>query len=325
MKSNNTLATITLARITISHNPRCPIPDLTQHREELGYDDWTAMDFIHQLALSDDPTDRATFCKLIEKYENDPVDGIIALAESRRQVEIQPINLRAQHGSIDDRTYGVISGERRVIAAAYNYAKHNEPAEIEALVGKITVADGIDIAWEENRRRRQPSLMETAAYFHERMAVVKGTKNEATGRNWTMKDVASAVREDYQEFRRTEALVYLPEGDQKRLNAGTLGKVNAMEKALRIKSGKASQPADDKKTDRRRVGTLKQVEAMFDGYREKQSIRTMDSPGGPVVLANITGAMQALAAVMGITVAVANRESTKREKEAEKDAAQEAA
>ena len=309
-KSNNVLITISLSRITVSHNPRCPIPDLTQHGEELGYGEWMAMDYIHQLALSDDPADRATFCKLIETYENNPVDGITALAESRRIVEIQPINLRAQHGSIAERNYGVVSGERRLIAAAYNYAKHGDTAEIEALVSKITVADGIDMAWEENRRRRQPSLMETAAYFHERLAAVKGTKNEATGRNWTMKDVAAAIHEDYQEFRRTEALVYLSEGDQKRLNEGTLGKVKAQEKALQSKSGKTTQPADDKKTNRRRVATLKQVEAMFDAWQDED----LDER-------HAEGAMEALAEVMGITVAVAKRESKKRIKEAAKAAA----
>ena len=117
---------VSLSQITTSHNPRRPCPVLQDSLTKEGYENYTPLRLVHELALSDDAAKKAEFCRLIETYEGETVnDGIVNLAKSRAGIELQPIVLRDFRSQKDGAyvtRYGVVCGERRVLAAAYNHA-----------------------------------------------------------------------------------------------------------------------------------------------------------------------------------------------------------
>lgn len=310
--SNKEIVGINLNDIHVTHNPRCPVRNLMANLGEETFkgepfpENTRPLDLVRNLALSDNAEDRAEFVRLIEKHEwrdaNGEIDpeSVVELAASLAHCQIEPIMVRrytALQDGVHQQRFGVIVGERRVIATAYNYAKHGIAPVVQGTIVRMTLESASTLAWEENRRRKAPSDMEVARYFHALLEERKGEINPETGRKWTMRQVAMSIHEDYQEFRRHEALVYLPEGDQRRLEAGLVGKSAAIEKALKIKMGKEDEPIDDKKTNRRRVMTLREVETLFD----------------QTDLENTTY-LQALADVMEIPLRTAVAESKRRRK-----------
>jgi len=300
---------ISLFYITTSHNPRDPVPNLTAVFPDEGYEGWSITEFA-QLGLSDVEADRKAFCRMLEKYESGE-KGIVQLAASRKQFEIEPILLRdfrckvrTEEGESYEIRYGIVAGERRFLSAVYNYAKHGaDSPTIGAIVKKMTVAQAEDVAFLENVYRRDPTPLEVGEFLHKKCQGI----NPSTGKKWSLAQVARHYDMPYQDAMRRVALVYLPDKDKKRLIDGKVGLTKAIEKGMAIKRGDdPDAPIRPKKTNRRRVKTLTQVEALFDENLGKG--RKMYR--------------QALADVMGITLEQASDEAFKRQEAAELKAAE---
>lgn len=204
---------ISLHLITVSHNPRNPARRLLvnlpgeAYKGEQYNPETTPLELARRLALSDDPADRAEYVRLLELYEwKSPADGIInpeslvALAESLRKKQIEPIMVRDFRSKGSDgeyhTRYGIVVGERRFLATCYLFAKYGEPNAIIASIASMTLAQAGDLAWEENRRRANMTDMEVARYFHAQVQESKGKVNPTTGRKVTV----ASIRRNSQPF-----------------------------------------------------------------------------------------------------------------------------
>ena len=302
--SDKTLHRVDLHDITVTHNPRCPARGLARGLVAEGVED-SPIALVHRLALSDNAADRAEFCRLVEKYESVP-KGLVELAASRRKQELQPISLRSFRSQVPGtkpveyvQRYGLVMGERRYLAAAYNYAKHGESCDIGALFLRVTVDEAYDLAVAENLQRQDMSDVEIGHVFR-----------EYYDEGMTIKEVAAHLNQDYQYVRGRLGLTYLTPAEQQAVEDGRLGVTKAVEKGLAVKSGKANsdEQIDPKADSRRRVATLKAVEAEFDATPR-----------------NRKGYLAGLAWVMGLDLETALDESELRiaeamEKEAKKAA-----
>ena len=302
--TTNEIRRIDLHDIITSHNPRCPARGLAEGLVAEGITE-PPLALVQRLALSDNAADRAEYVRLVEQYEGQP-QGLVELAESRRQKEIQPINLRAFRSAVKGtepvqyvQRYGIISGERRVLAAAYLYAKYGEACDIGAQVDQhITVQQAYDLAVAENLQRQNMTDMEIAHVFR-----------QYYDGGMTMRQVAEHLHQDYQFVRGRLGLTYLDEKEQQAVQTGRLGVTKAIQKGLARKAGSQdNQPVDPKAETRRRVKTLKEVEAEFDGTAR-----------------NERNYLKALAWVMGLDLEVALEESEARLGEAALKAAGKAA
>lgn len=317
---------IRLTDITVSHNHRDPAPNLTAAfvGESVAKDDngtavpLSVIEFIHQYALSEYDDKRERFCTLLERYENTGPQDIVPLANSRRQNELQPVYLRSfntiSEGEHVSR-YGIIAGERRILAAAYNYAKHGERPTIGATTAKMTPDKATDLALEENLKRRAPSDLEYGRYFRE----YKNRTNPDTGKNFTLVNIADKLGLPYQFVRTREALTYLSDAEKYRLemadrdsNAPRVNLTAAIYKGLAIKGGKAAdaEAIKDRKDNRQRVMTLAEVQKLFD------SVINGTEPNNDAEKAGAY--LRALAAVMKIRFEDARQESHARIKAAKK-------
>lgn len=336
-KGEKVIRRISLSHITVSHNPRNAFPGLSltagtytlpldkevaDKVAEIPYHQpgdgathlipFTPLEIIHAWALSLEPEKHQRFCDLIEKYE----PSVVQLAASRLQDEIEPVILRSfrvkvpgqngEHEYIE--RYGIVAGERRIMAAAYNYAKHG-PAEgrdvvLEPTVGaicrKLTVDEASDLAFAENAQRLEPSAMDYARYFHD----YTQRTNESTGRHFNLREIAAILHMDYQFVRGREALAYLSDEDKARLEAGKLNVTDSIKKGLAIKQGKDGKELADKKDGRRRALNLAQIESLFDDKWENHNGERGDEYD--------SGYFQALADVMGLSRSAAIAESKKR-------------
>ena len=285
---------INLADIKEANNPRCPCRKLVQALAKEGYADWTPLQLVHDLAISDKSEERAEFCRLVEKCETEPQD-LLELAAGRRIEEIQPIALRSVRGG-----FAIIAGERRVLAAAYNHAKHGDPANIGAEIIKVNADDAYDLSVQENLNRKDATEVEKGHIFKSYRKRI----NPKTNKKFTLREVAGKLCLDYQYVRNREALTYLTEAEQKAVEDGRLGLTKAAEKGLKIRQGKAGKdaPIDPKQANRVRVMSFKQLQAHYDSHRsESDDYR------------------RALADVCGLKMSVADKESDKRLKEAAKE------
>lgn len=279
---------IALSEIRGTHNPRNPLPQLQAALASEGYEDQQLLDLVHNLALSDDETKRTKFVKLIEKYES----SIVELAASRRHSAIQPIMVR-----IVDEHYALVVGERRLMAAAYNHAKHGDEAVIEADVRELDTSEAYRLAVDENLQRKEMTDLEIGEIF----ATYTRMINPETGKKYNLRQVAAYLNQDYQFVRGRTALTTLDEKDKRRLESGSLGVTAAIQKALASKKGEEVEAAD-KKVNRARVLTLRAVQALFDATEPDQEER-----------------LRTLAEVMQITLKQAKAESKVRVKMAEAD------
>lgn len=214
------IQSILLASITISHNPRRPCGLLQDNLAKEGYENYTMLQLIHELALSDDSVKQAEYCRLIETYDGDGQEkSIVSLAKSRAEMEIQPILLRdfrSQLAGVYVTRYGIVAGERRCIAAAYNHAKLGLKPQIGATVRKLTVAQAFHKAVEENAQRREMNDIEFGRIFHNYRLEI----NPATQTFWTLSEIAVELKMDYQFVRGREALTYLSEAEQSQIDSG---------------------------------------------------------------------------------------------------------
>lgn len=288
------LQSISLRDIVTTHNPRNPAKALSDAFEAHGIDtNFTFVDFIQGYALSDDPEKRAAYCTLIEEYEAYP-QGLLDLANGRRRNALQPINVRVFRSKVGDNYvphYGVIAGERRLMAAAYNYAKHGDEPVIDAQVQEMTIRDAYDLAIEENLNRKNPTDLEYAKMFDS----YKQEINPKTDKKFTLREIAEKLTLDYQFVRGRHGLNYLSDLEKRNLEAGKYGLTRAIAKGLANKRGKDNKEIEEKKANRRRVLTLKETEALFDNNRNNSEFY-----------------LHALADVMQITIAKAIKESDAR-------------
>lgn len=273
---------ISLDRIVVSHNPRNPIRSLSSHLDE----ETTPLSLIHDMALSDDMDQVSKFVEMMETHEqattdDDPEEkrhGIVALALSRIKEEIQPVVVRpfsrknAETGE-HETFYGMIAGERRVLAAAYAWAKKRLGDEnfskakpsVGAIVRRMTVDDAFELAVEENAQRLDMTPLEYGEIFHQYREKV----NPDTGKKYNLQQIAKKLDLDYQFVRRREALVFLSDKDKERLNEGKIGLSKAIEIGLQLKSGKKADEIEEKKNVRHKALTLKQLQVVFDKSREE--------------------------------------------------------
>jgi len=269
------IVTVSLRSITTSHNPRRPCAKLQDALAAEGYENYSMLDLVHELALSDDPDKRAEFCRLIETYDGAEIsDGLVSLAKSRAENEIQPILLRdfrSKNKNDEYETrYGVVAGERRCLAAAYNYAKHGIEPSLGAQIRKLTVAEAYDLAVEENAQRRPMSDMEYGRIF----AGYRSETNPKTGKKWSLKEIALKLNLDYQFVRGREALTFLSDSEQQKLDSGKtcgIGLTKAIVKGLALKRGRASDADVSSKPHRQRTLNLAETQALFDKSYESSA------------------------------------------------------
>lgn len=263
-KGEKVIRRINLRDITVSHNPRNPIPNLYNALKEQEIN-VSPIELIHEYAF----TDKAQqFVSWVEMYESGP-KGLVELATSRQEKELEPIILRSFRVRIPGseeyvEKYGIVAGERRTLAAAYLFAKGLGDGTIGAQVQKLTVDEAFDLAVAENYHRSDPSELETGdiiRHYRERV-------NPETGKRFTLREVANFLKMDYQYARGREALTYLDDSDKRRLQTGRLGLTVAINKGLTIKSGKEAAEVADKKNHRQRVMTLAEIQTAFDNNRK---------------------------------------------------------
>jgi hypothetical protein len=293
---------ISLRAITTSHNPRRPAESLQAALETEGYAGYTIPKLIRELALGT-PEQKAIFVSLIERYEDgETPDTIVSLAKSRAHKEIQPILLRSfrvKEGEGYVTHYGVVAGERRVLAAAYNHAKHGLPPWIGATSKDMTVDEAFDLAVAENAQRKNMSDYDYAVIFNKYRQRI----NPATNKKFNLREIAAKFNLDYQFVRGREALAHLPEADQRRLMGGKRVNItNAIRKALKVKrGGKVEGAVVDKSSTRKHVLKLSEVQQLFD-FTRKGHLNAQEK----------TGYLHALATVMRMSIADAMAESDAR-------------
>lgn len=276
---------IGLSEIRGTHNPRNPLPQLQAALASEGYEGQQLLDLVHNLALSNDDATKAKFVKLIEKYES----SIVELAASRRHAAIQSIMVRRV-----DKHYSLVVGERRLMACAYNHAKHGDEAAIEAEVREMDDSEAYRLAVAENLQRKEMTDLEIGEIF----ATYTRMINPETGKKYNLRQVAIHLNQDYQFVRGRAALTKLDEKDKRRLESGSLGVTAAIQKALASQKGEEVEAAD-KKTNRARCLPLRAVQALFDATEPEQEER-----------------LRAFAEVMQITLKQAKAESKVRIKQA---------
>lgn len=324
-----------LTLITTSHNPRWPVRNLQENLEAEGYGEYTEnpIGLIHDYALSDDPEKQAEFVRLCETYEGE-ARQVVELANSRRKHAIQPITLRrfrvkdraateAEGRNVYTHRYGLISGERRLLACAFNHAKHGDPAVIGATAIEMTVEQAEDLAFDENMQRQDMTALEVGdwirhKYEQKRQSVREQNEHRPENRvKYDLKVFADERGLDYQYTRSRYDLTFLPEPLKKRIANRTLGITEGAKVGREIKNGKRSadgSPKEDAaeingyKNVRRRSRTLKQLREHFDEVSAKED----------------KNYLRALAYAMNLTLREADRESKQRIKEAELAAAEKA-
>lgn len=293
---------LNLVDFTVCHNPRRPVPGLQDNFAKEGYENYTPMQFAHELGLSEDEEKRNKFVELVEKYESEP-RGLVDLASSRRSEAIQPITVRVASRKGGHVHYALVAGERRYLAGVYNYAKHGDKPVIDAIVKNINLDESADLALDENLNRLDMTELEIA----EAIRAKRQRINPDTGKRFTLREIARVwpyggkeLSARYQFIRGREALNYLSDKDKDRLCRGTLGVTKAVQMGFDLKKGKSVESPKDSDGSRRRSMNLTEIRALFDATDPKNTER-----------------LQTLAEVMKMTLAEAKEESKERKATAE--------
>lgn len=255
---------IPLSDITVTHNPRHPCPNL----EEQGF---SMIDLVHEYALSDDPDNRAYFCKLIE--ENEP--EMVEQAESMQEFgQIQSIVVRSFRAANPQSTpekklpcivrYGIACGERRYIASAYLQAKTGTPCAVKATVKRLSVQEAYDVGVQENLQRKQMKEWEVGAVMEE-----WAKRNGKSNRKAPVRAVAEHFKTTEPYARGRMALSKLAPERLELLKKGKLTLTNAIKEAL----GEPGHVSPERTGKRHNACTLKQMEDLFDETPRNQEDR----------------------------------------------------
>lgn len=297
-KGDRVIRRIELSQITASDNPRNPAPRLAEAI------DGSLLAFALAMGLSPDAADRKKFVDLVEKHESQPDPqgpSLVELADSRRNCDIQPVSVRQIGGQKGKSpTFGVVFGERRLLAAVYNYAKHGDHPSIGAQVYKVNKEEAFDMAIAENLNRRDMTALEKADFFHSYTKLI----NPKTKKPYNLKQVAERFHVDPQEVTRRSKLVHLPKADRVRLERGEIGITAAIETATRIGQKKGATPTRPRKTTRQRVLTLKKLQEAYDSDIDPKLVKGCSDKTDYFYAG--------LAAAMGQTYAAACKDSEKR-------------
>jgi len=296
---------IPLLFITSSHNTRNPVPNLTiaglvsdpKNPNDLP----SALELVHNLALSDNPEHRAEFVRLIDDYEGEGLNSIKSLAEGGnnipglRQMQIQPVCLTEYRiAQVDPETgkrrvrYRIVCGERRILAMAYLYAKYGEKFDVvRALVIRSTTDSARNIGIAENFLRRNPSPSEVAYTY---LALKQeGMKIADIAEMFYANNPRKTGSAAYQEVR---SMLKLVSGANKlsperlaKLDNGDIGLTKAKREA------EGGQQAEPKQYERRRTVGIRQAECLLD-----EAVVALDAADGDT--AGIEGYIEACAAFM---------------------------
>jgi hypothetical protein len=150
--------------------------------------------------------------------------------------QIQPVMLRRYDSKGEDK-YGIVVGECRILAWAILEAETGKQQKVRAIIApKMTLDEAFDLALTENIERQDMTPLEIGVSFQELLtnrinpATVKPTLTDGTvnpsydpkfpkGRPYTLKEIATKFRKDYNWVRGRAALPYLPEKDKLQLTA----------------------------------------------------------------------------------------------------------
>lgn len=244
---------INLIDITVAHNPRTPVPNLSKNLFQKNLENYidNYLGLVHDYALSDDSEKQSLFVQLMEEYENHP-KGIVELAASRRKQALQPINVR-RFRSLDrinsTKTnkvylvrYGIISGERRTLAAAYNHAKHGDDPVICSDVSEISLKDAEGLAFDENFQRLEMTDLEIGLYFRTKY---ESRKEKVDGR-YSLNQFAKEIGNDYQYIRSRIDITYLPQELRDKLESDKLGITKATQIGAEIRQKKRNKDGSTK-------------------------------------------------------------------------------
>ena len=133
----------------------------------------TDKECIWEMLLGDSQANKDHCLDLLTEHES----KLCALADSLRlKGQLQPaVVVQVKDSSGNDDGYDVIAGMRRVLASAYNYAKHGTPCEVEVKVleGEHDEAALMILSLTENDDREGESLLDRAFFCEKLKKVTK--------------------------------------------------------------------------------------------------------------------------------------------------------
>ncbi len=225
---------IPLRQIVENHNPRYPFS------EKMKAAGWTVFDkpppkqgkrSLWELATSDDATERARYCDILEDLDPQMVSEATTLITVG---QLMPIELR-DNGNVNKtgkNTYTVIDGMRRVMMALFNWCKTGIPKEpwLEARLSPKINEVGLHHRSIVGNRRKDPTPIEKA----------KGIQH-CLNLGETLGEVASTYGQSESAMTWSLKLLELPIEVQRKIEAGTLTASKALDQHA-ASNGKARKP-----------------------------------------------------------------------------------
>lgn len=186
---------VSLASITVSHNPRTSRRGLLEKFHEQG-------------AASQSPESRAEFVSYIQNSHPDIVElhGSIKTHGLIQSPVLRSFRAKPAGAEEYIERYGVAVGEGRVLAYAYEEALTGEPQAVRCRVEKLTVDEAFERGIAENIDRHDMNPVDLGEAIHEMLTV---RKNPATGKPYTIKELAERFKKSYWWVRDREAIFYL--------------------------------------------------------------------------------------------------------------------
>jgi len=266
------------------------------------------LDEAHYVSLLHMATNKdyaAQYVELIDEYESvdrskEPMapQSIKELADDIAELgQLVPVLVRQEKNG-----YIGIDGGRRIAAILYLHAKglcgegKKFPATIKATTDPCKQGDVFLHSLKANLSRKDFTPLQEGLVYHQMLNQI----NSDTGKKWTMKEAAEALKVEYGTFRNRSALWKpydpktkkgLTDSQRQKVASGDMGVTAAARKALGEKHYSDGKPVEH----RRKVLPLKKIEELFDESAEANKERRI-----------------ALAECMGLDLKTAIKESEKR-------------
>lgn len=215
------------------------------------------------LALGSDD-DKKEFVKVIDNLEKPIAEFAGSLG---RFGQLAPVIVR----TLKDGGYEVVAGMRRVLSTLYNHAKHGAPATVGCVVRELNDEAAELVAFEENFRRKELSVMEQAHWY-----------DKLVKRGIPIKEISERSGVDHQTIRGRMKLLGLSEEKQALVHSGEMpyvkalhivqGKSNPSDPRATSRGGKGGKATGNKSGARRSVPTLAEFQKMYEereGMHEK--------------------------------------------------------